>query len=203
MAANLKIDKPIYDVIWSIFEGDSHGVATLLPLCVYLVTLVWSWTWPFVNIILVTPPGSRSPIILTFYISHSDTELSLWRCQTLYTLPSNPRPLKLTGLWALAVRCTNLGRTCHTRYEKSQQLRNYESDYKSKFEDHAGTNVFVHVIALHAWSEIILKHIQYGWRPPFRKSLWGHNSAADGPTRMKFGMPTQKDTSMTMPEAEF
>ena len=123
-----KIDKRIYDVTWSIFQGGGHGVATLLPLCVYLVTLVWSWTWPFVNIILVTPPGSRSPIILTFYISHSDTELSSWRCQTLYTLPSNPRPLKLTGLWALAVRCTNLGRTCHTRYEKSQQLRNYESD---------------------------------------------------------------------------
>ena len=64
-------------------------------------------------------------------------------------------------------------------------------------------------LALRGWATIALNQIQHGWRPPSWKSLWRHNSAADYPILMKFGMPMEKHMQMVVkgskskPKVEF
>jgi len=53
------------------------------------------------------------------------------------------------------------------------------------------------------------KQIQYGWLPPFWKSIWRHNSAVHGPIWIKFGTLMKNNTTFTAkwsrskPEVEF
>ena len=64
-------------------------------------------------------------------------------------------------------------------------------------------------LSLRGWAIIALNQIQHGWRPPSWKLLWRHNSAADDPISMQFGVPIENHMSMAVkrskskPEVEF
>jgi len=82
----------------------------------------------------------------------------------------------------------------------SELLIRRTSDLKSEFRPRK---------ALRGWSAIAPKQTQHGWRPPSRKSIWRHISAADVPISTKFGSRMHNDTPITAkwsrskPEVEF
>ena len=89
----------------------------------------------------------------------------------------------ISGKYAQNLLKVGLNRQIQAKMRKSKNRTISETVHpiKPNFEEVAASTT------LHEWSKITQQQIQHGWRPPSWKSLWGHNSAADGPIWMKFG----------------
>jgi len=123
-------------------------------------------------------------------------------CKSEYVVNFDPRS-KLT-LDSAHARRIQPGKYAISSKNLKRNISETISPIESKFHNPAETSIFTSwVVCSYSWK------IQYDWQSPSWKSLWCHNSTADGLIWTTFGRHMQNDmmvvtqTSESKPDAEW